>query len=303
MEVNNKRYYWLKLNENFFEDDTIQWLEEQENGDKYVIFYLKLALKSLQDNGKLIRYVGEKLMPYDVKALSKLTNTDSDTVKVAMNLFVEIGLVEILDTGELFMKQIEEMTGSETAAAKRMRKSRAKQKLLEQTVDKTSQCYSDVHKSDTEKEIEKELDIELDKEQDKSNATTADSLKALYQFYQENFGIITPYIQDDIKDYSELQSPELVQLAMEKALDKQKPWSYAKGILKNWLTKNIKTLDQAQAEEVQFNNSRKNRGMYVEPVPEWMKQQGNSKQSSNTQVYEEIDEVELMQQLNELMGG
>ncbi|WP_240430571.1 phage replisome organizer N-terminal domain-containing protein [Suicoccus acidiformans] len=301
--MNNKRYYWLKLNENFFEDDTIQWLEEQENGDKYVIFYLKLALKSLQDNGKLIRYVGEKLMPYDVKALSKLTNTDSDTVKVAMNLFVEIGLVEILDTGELFMKQIEEMTGSETAAAKRMRKSRAKQKLLEQTVDKTSQCYSDVHKSDTEKEIEKELDIELDKEQDKSNATTADSLKALYQFYQENFGIITPYIQDDIKDYSELQSPELVQLAMEKALDKQKPWSYAKGILKNWLTKNIKTLDQAQAEEVQFNNSRKNRGMYVEPVPEWMKQQGNSKQSSNTQVYEEIDEVELMQQLNELMGG
>src|SRR5699024_10985421 len=113
-KVSNKKYYWLKLKDDFFEDDTIAWLEEQENGKDYVIFYLKLCLKSLQDDGKLIRYVGESLIPYDVKALSKLTNTAADTVAVAMKTFLQFGLIERLDTGEIYMKQINEMIGSET---------------------------------------------------------------------------------------------------------------------------------------------------------------------------------------------
>ena len=127
----NKRYFWLKLNENFFEDDTIAWIEEQDNGKDYIIFYLKLALKSLTDDGYLIRYVGEKLIPYDVKALSKLTNTDTDTVKVAMNLFLEVGIISQLDSGEIYLNQIDELIGSETESAKRVRKHRAKQSVLQ----------------------------------------------------------------------------------------------------------------------------------------------------------------------------
>ena len=39
-----KKYYWLKLKNDFFDDDTIQFIEEQENGVAYVNFYLKLCL-------------------------------------------------------------------------------------------------------------------------------------------------------------------------------------------------------------------------------------------------------------------
>lgn len=120
----SKRYYWLKLKEDFFEDDTIQWLEEQENGKEYTLFYLKLCLKSLSLDGKIVRIVGETLIPYDKKALAKVTNTDLDTVTVAMNLFVQIGLIDIMDTGAIYMKQIDEMVGSETNAAIRKRKYR-----------------------------------------------------------------------------------------------------------------------------------------------------------------------------------
>ena len=131
----NKRYYWLKLKEDFFEDDTISWLEEQENGKDYVIFYLKLCLKSLKDEGQLIRYVGERLIPYDVKALAKITDTAPDTVAVAMKAFLDIGLIEHLETGEIYMTQINEMIGSETESARRMRKKRLldnkKKELLE----------------------------------------------------------------------------------------------------------------------------------------------------------------------------
>ena len=158
------------MNEDFFEDDTIQWIEEQENGKDYVIFYLKLCLKSLKDEGRLIRYVGERLMPYDVKALSKLTGTSPDTVAVAMKTFNDIGLVEMLETGELYMKQIQEMVGSETEVAKRVRKHRAKQSIENTQKSKLLQSNNEVTKCNTEKELEKELELELDK--DNTNANT-----------------------------------------------------------------------------------------------------------------------------------
>ena len=66
-----KKYYWLKFKEDFFDEDTIQWLVEQNNGKEYCLFYLKLCLKSLKTNGILIRSVGEILVPYDVKKLGE----------------------------------------------------------------------------------------------------------------------------------------------------------------------------------------------------------------------------------------
>ena len=175
----NKRYYWLKLDENFFEDDTIAWLEEQENGKDYVIFYLKLALKSLKDDGRLIRYVGETLIPYDVRALAKLTNTSPDTVAVSMKTFLEIGLVSQLESGEIYLNQIEEMVGSETNVAKRVRKHRAKKALGGGKKKELLQGNTSETKSNTEiekeRELEKESDIDIDKEKNKPANKLADS--------------------------------------------------------------------------------------------------------------------------------
>ena len=169
MSSSNKRYYWLKLKEDFFEDDTIQWLEEQENGKEYVIFYLKLALKSLDGDGKLIRYVGERLLPYDVKALAKLTNTSPDTVAVAMKTFIDIGLVSRLEGGEIYMNQIQEMVGSETRAAESMRRLRATEKAQKQLENNSGNNVTESYPELLEIEIDKELEIELkiEKEIDK----------------------------------------------------------------------------------------------------------------------------------------
>lgn len=126
-----KRYYWLKLSSDFFDDETIQFIEEQENGTEYVNFYLKLCLKSLKSNGSLIRLIGDSYIPYDVKSLSRLTGVNQDTVRVALQLFEKIGLIKFLDSGELYLTQINEMVGSETDKAKLMRKKRAKEKGIE----------------------------------------------------------------------------------------------------------------------------------------------------------------------------
>ena len=171
--VSNKKYYWLKLKEDFFEEDTISWIEEQENGKEYCLFYLKLCLKSLKTNGTLIRNVGTMLVPYDVKQLGKITNTDIDTVRIAMELFKNIGLVEILDNGEIYLRQLQNMVGSETSKAQLMRNKRGKDRdLIGQGNNVTKKgnnvtkvlpaCYQGEEHCYTEIEIEQEIDIETE---------------------------------------------------------------------------------------------------------------------------------------------
>ena len=130
--MSEKQYYWLKLYDNFFDDDTMIFIEEQENGKEYLLFYLKLCLKSLKDDGKLIKYVGNSLIPYSDKALAKLTNTRIEIVTEAIKLFKRIGLITITDLEEIFMTQVEEMTGRETQAASRMRRHRVREKAKEE---------------------------------------------------------------------------------------------------------------------------------------------------------------------------
>lgn len=125
-----KRFYWLKLKEDFFSDEAIRYIEEQDNGYKYSNIYLKLLLKSIDGQGVLIRKVGSRLIPYDVAAIAKMTGHDQDTVRVAMKLLEELGMVERMESGALYMSQLQEMVGSESSSAGRVRAHRERQKQL-----------------------------------------------------------------------------------------------------------------------------------------------------------------------------
>lgn len=249
MSGQNKRYYWLKLNENFFEDDTMSWLEEQENGKDYIIFYLKLCLKSLSDDGHLVRYVGEKLIPYDVNALSRLTDTNKDTVRVAMKLFLEIGLIDQMDSGEIYMTQINEMIGTETDSARRMRKKRIQEEERQKSIP--SHCDTDVQKSDTEKEIETELDKDIDTEKDKETDTEKERVGVVFDKYVElGFGAINAFKAEQITEWLKIFEPDVVIKSLEVASNNNKAtMNYVNGILNNWKQRGLTTLDKVEAEE------------------------------------------------------
>lgn len=272
----NKRYYWLKLKEDFFEDDTMQWLEEQENGTEYTLFYLKLCLRSLRSDGRLIRYVGEYLIPYDIKTLAKLTQTDPDTVRVAMDLFKRIGLINLLDSGEIFLKQLDEMVGSETNKAELMRRKRAEEKLIANEkkdkkrleVDKVTllpESYQNVNQS-IEKEF-KDKSIELDVVRSKNNDNDKSNP---FTFYQNNgFGTIAPLIRDKIvaihDDFKSIgssssEADQLIVKALEMSVTRNiRNWAYAETILISWHNKGFKTVADVDASEKQFQAS-KNKG-------------------------------------------
>lgn len=117
-----KRYYWLKLKNDFFKQDEILIMEEMDNGKDYVLFYLKLLCASVEHNGNL-RFTDA--IPYNERMLATITKTNIDIVRSAMTVLQELGMVEILDDQTIYMLQVESMIGSETEAAKRMRRVRS----------------------------------------------------------------------------------------------------------------------------------------------------------------------------------
>lgn len=313
MSSSNKRYYWLKLKENFFEDDTIQWLEEQENGKEYVIFYLKLALKSLNDNGRLVRYVGETLLPYDVKALSKLTNTSPDTVAVAMKVFIDIGLVSRLDGGEIYMNQIDEMVGSETLGAEKMRRLRAEKnakKQIENTnCNNVTECYSELLEIEKEKDIEKDKELQqeaINKNEEKEKNDSGGELPLSKNVFRawENLWMFPNLVQKEILvELSEKYSDELVVAAIKVAgandVIKGRAINFIEAVLKEWEDNNIETIEQAREytknrNKVKGNRNYNKRNRKKETLPDWA-----TKETTQTQA-DEVVNSNLGSRLEEL---
>ena len=170
------KFYWLQLKEDFFENDAIEWLEEQKpNGRDYAYFYLKLCLKSLKSNGVLIRKVGKILIPYDNQKLAELTRMDFDTVTVAMDLLQKIGLIQILENGEIYINQLEELIGSKSIGAFK----KQQQRLLGGQMSAT--CPPNCPpKIDIDIEIEKDIE-KKNKKENKFIKPTAEEIQKYCQ--------------------------------------------------------------------------------------------------------------------------
>lgn len=80
------------------------------------------------------------------------------------------------------------------------------------------------------------------------------SSSSIFSFYENNFGILNTFIAESISQWVNDTSEELIQAAMERALKQQKKWNYAEGILKQWVNKNIRTLADVNAAEIEFKN-------------------------------------------------
>jgi len=164
-----KRFYWLKLSEDFFKSRDIKKLRKIAGGDTYTIIYLKLLLLSLTDNGYLYY---EGVEPTFAEEMALAIDEDEENVEVTLNYLEQRGLLERKTLDEYILTECAEMTGSETSAARRMRKTREKKALNEKTecnnvtleCKNETNCYTDVTNCYTEIDIDKEKDKE--KEQD-----------------------------------------------------------------------------------------------------------------------------------------
>ncbi|HDR5397566.1 DnaD domain protein [Bacillus anthracis] len=88
------------------------------------------------------------------------------------------------------------------------------------------------------------------------NTTENASSSSIFSFYENNFGILNSFIAENISQWVNDTSEELVQAAMERALKQQKKWNYAEGILKQWVNNNVKTLKDVDALETEYQRNK-----------------------------------------------
>lgn len=157
-----KRYYWIKLKTDFFNQDAIDFLMDQENGCEYVVLYQMLCLQTANNNGKMATEIGEVIAPFDIKKIVRDTKYfDVDTVIVALELFTQLGLIYRQEDKVLQIANFDELVGSECASAHRVRKHRALQSN-EKALPSNKNVTQEI-------EIEKELDLDLDSSKRKNN--------------------------------------------------------------------------------------------------------------------------------------
>lgn len=240
-----KRYFWLKLKEDFFNQKEIKLLRKIAGGDTYTIIYLKLLLLSLKNDGKI--YFDGLTDEFSEEVALEIDES-VENVQVTMQFLQKKGLIAF-DTehqDEFELTNIASMIGSETEEARRKRKQRQRQS------NKIGQSRDNVpslsHLGHTE--IEKEKEIDLEKEKTKRETTRPSSFDI---FEQGGYGYLDPITMqklfawiDDFGDEGDSIVSKALDIGIEAGV---KNYSYVNGTLKNWYNKGFRTIAEIDANE------------------------------------------------------
>ena len=265
--ADNQKYYYMRLKESFFDDDAVKILEAMPDGYLYSNILLKLYLKSLKCNGRLM--YNDKI-PYNAGVLATLTNHSVGVVEKALGVFESLGLIEVLDNGAIYMLDIQNYIGKSSTEADRKRAYRSqieeeKKLLLGQTSGQMS------GKSTPEIEIEKEIETDIEKEKEKR--ATCQQIADLYNDTCVSF----PRIQTLSENRKKAIKARLKVYSLEdfkKLFEKAEASKFLKGSNErnwsatfDWL---IKDNNMAKVLEGNYDDKPKTSGKRKEVVPSWM---------------------------------
>lgn len=212
-----KRYYWMKLKESFMTSDTIDYFMGLPNGANYVVLYQMLCLKTINTGGRFERQIGAVLIPYDIEKIRRDTKWfSSDTIRVALNLYMQFGLIYTDENGVMVIANHKNLVGSETDYALQkssQRRRNAKLPSAEGVDNVHSNVHENVHTDIRDKRVEnrdKSLDTREQRSDDLSNNNdnnnpSDDAEKAVDEFSLRSgadlgsYLSITPKLRDQVK--------------------------------------------------------------------------------------------------------
>lgn len=287
MSTENKRFYWIKLRENFFQQETIDWLMEQENGSAYIVLYLKMCLLTANTSGELIRTIGDMTIPYEPKKISQKTGFDIDTVNVALSLFKHLGLIEETQGGIPVMPEVKNMVGSESESAARVRKYRKKKKALQSNGDVTKKALqSNVEIRDKRIEYrdkenrEESVDVESKK---KETGASDDGLKDVITAYRKNIYPMPGEMDlEKLKALADDFGSDTVIKAIDRAVTRNKrSLAYIHGILKSWQAGGYDDENTARPQPTPRNSKKEAIDVVNRLMAEYQAQEGEEKDDND----------------------
>ena len=130
-----KKYYWLKMPDDWFNQKSVKKLRRIAGGDTYTIIYLKMLLTAIKQDSRLY-FEGVEENFHEELALE--IDEEPENVLVCLRFLEQQNLIKIIEDDEFFLPEAERLTGSESESAARVRRYREKKAL---------QCNADVTQS------------------------------------------------------------------------------------------------------------------------------------------------------------
>lgn len=225
----------MRLKENFFDTNEMKVLEAMQDGYKYSNILLKLYLMSLQSNGKLM--LNERI-PYNSQMIATITRHSVGDVEKAIQLFKDLGLIEILDSGAIYMLDIQNFIGTSSSEAERKKNYRRQIESARQNVGQIEDKCPDKSTPEIEIEIEIELEKDIDIDKDINTKKKKKSAKA------DLNGMINSFTENE-----ELREALKAFLDMRKSIKKPIQTEYAFKLALNKL-KQLSDIDSVRIEIV-----------------------------------------------------
>ena len=267
--ADNQKYYYMRLKQDFFETEEMIILESMQDGYLYSNILLKLYLRSLKRDGKLMF---NDAIPYSAEVLATVTRHNVGTIEKAMDVFQKLGLVEVMDDGAIYMLQIQNFIGKSSTEAERKRRYRDKIKLEKsdnQAVLEDVGHLSTIevghlsgHSSTRDRDRDRDSkEIEEEVENRKLSSAADKSDFNIFDYYQNRIGLLDGFQLQQIEAYQAIDGlePDLIKIAIDKAADNSKrSFGYVNSILKSWAQNGIKTVAQQREEQISFQSNKPN---------------------------------------------
>ena len=165
--MNGKRYYWLRLHDDFFSSRRIKKMRRMDHGDTLCIIYLKMQLVAMKNEGNLL--TSDPDDPPEAVIADDI-NEDPAMVKTALDYLIKNKMAELIDEETIFLPEAVDNTGSESSSAQRVRNHRLKiqkqndsdnkETLLQSNTDVTSEeprCNGEKRTEDNKTAAEEEM--------------------------------------------------------------------------------------------------------------------------------------------------
>jgi predicted phage replisome organizer len=262
-----KRYFWIQIEKDFFRNKEIKFFKKIAGGDTYTVIYLKMLLKSIDNEGKLYFDGFEKTF---AEELALDIDEEDKNVEFVVGYLISKGLLVEHNPEEYELTSFKSMVGSESASAARVRRHRAKKKALQSNAEETASNLLETERREEERREEKdeEVDVEDIENHNGGNSSFFDNLQKYL-----GRGLTFPE-SEQARAWREEQSEQMILKAVSiAALNRTTSFAYIDKIIRNWNNQGITTLAELEKHEENRERAKGKQPAYskkvVKPAPEW----------------------------------
>lgn len=253
---------WIKIKTDIFDDEKMCLIDASPDRDAIIVIWIKLITLAGKLNTKGVLTISKNIV-YTDEMLAQTFHRPLNTVRMALEVFEEFGMVEKID-GVIMLpnwekhQNIDGMEKIKEQNRNRAARHRQKQKLLAQNnesnvTDNVMDNVTVTHGNALDKELDK--DIEINNNKVMISSSLSENLK--------NSGIhLTDKSHQQLLDYVGLDgmSFDMLNRAVEKTSGSHKPsFNYLIAILESWKKKGFTSIEQVDEDDRKYKEGKKSR--------------------------------------------